>query len=100
MDISIKTEDGRMLVTIIGRVDTTNAVEFQESLRPLMELDNPDIEIDCRALEYTSSQGLRVFLMLQKAVSSKSGTLVLKDMQPQVKEVFDITGFSSIIKIR
>jgi anti-anti-sigma factor len=51
-------------------------------------------------MEYTSSQGLRMFLMLQKSVMARGGSLVLKGMQPQVKEVFDITGFSSIINIQ
>ena len=37
--------------------------------------------------------------MLQKSVGSRKGRLVLKDMQPQVREVFDITGFSNIITI-
>ena len=64
-----------------------------------MEDAHPDIEFDCTDMEYTSSQGLRLFLMLQKTVSSKGGMMVLRNMKPQVKEVFDITGFSNIIKI-
>ena len=50
-------------------------------------------------MTYTSSQGLRIFLMLQKSVNARGGHLVMKNMSPQVKEVFDITGFSNIIKI-
>jgi anti-anti-sigma factor len=50
-------------------------------------------------MDYTSSQGLRLFLMLQKSVGSRKGKLVLKNMKPQVREVFDITGFSNIITI-
>lgn len=61
--------------------------------------ENPDIEFDCTDMEYTSSQGLRMFLMLQKSVNNRKGQLVMKNMKPQVKEVFDITGFSNIIKI-
>ena len=64
-----------------------------------MEGENPDITLDCKDMEYTSSQGLRMFLMLQKSVNARGGKLVMKDMKPQVKEVFDITGFSNIIKI-
>ena len=50
-------------------------------------------------MEYTSSQGLRMFLMLQKNVSAHKAKLVLRNMKPHVKEVFDITGFSHIINI-
>ena len=50
-------------------------------------------------MEYTSSQGLRMFLMLQKNVSARGAKLTLRNMRPHVKEVFDITGFSHIITI-
>lgn len=99
MDVLITKQDAKTLVKLTGRLDTTNAEQFQADITPLMEDPNPDIEFDCTDMEYTSSQGLRLFLMLQKTVSSKGGKLVLKNMKPQVKEVFDITGFSNIITI-
>lgn len=99
MEVTIKKSDEKTLVTLSGRLDTTNADAFQKDIAPLMEDAKPNIEIDCTAMEYTSSQGLRIFLLLQKTVSSKSGSMVMTNMRPQVKEVFDITGFSNIIKI-
>ena len=99
MDVKITKEGEKSLVVLNGRLDTTNADQFQKDITPLMEDANPDIEIDCTDMEYTSSQGLRLFLLLQKTVSSKGGKMVMTNMKPQVKEVFDITGFSNIIKI-
>ena len=100
MDIKIKQEGEKTVATLSGRLDTTNADQFQKDITPLMEDSNPDIEIDCTDMEYTSSQGLRLFLMLQKKVTSCGGSMVMVNMRPQVKDVFDITGFSNIIKIR
>ncbi len=99
MNVTINQEGNKYHVVLDGRIDTTNANQFQQDLTPLMEAANADIEIDCSAMEYTSSQGLRIFLMLQKSVMAHSGKMVLCKLQPQVKEVFDITGFSNIIKI-
>lgn len=99
MDVTINKEGTKTFLILSGRIDTTNADQFQKDIAPLMEDSEPDIEIDCENMDYTSSQGLRIFLMLQKTVSSKSGKMVMKNMKPQVKEVFDITGFSNIIKI-
>ena len=99
MDVNISQENGKTIVVLNGRVDTTSADQFQKDLSPLFTGDAPDIEIDCSGMNYTSSQGLRIFLMLQKSVMSRNGKLVMKKMKPQVKEVFDITGFSNIIKI-
>lgn len=99
MEIHIVTQTEKTLVAISGRIDSASAGQFQQAVEPLHSLAEPNIEIDCSQLEYTSSQGLRIFLMLQKKVQSNKGTLVLKNMQPKVKEVFDITGFSNIITI-
>lgn len=99
MDIKINKEGDKILVVIDGRIDTTTVEQFQKAANALMEEEHPDIDIDCTALSYTSSQGLRTFLMLQKSVMKHGGKLVLRNMNPQVKEVFDITGFSNIITI-
>lgn len=99
MNIEITRESAKTFVKLSGRLDTTNADQFQKDITPLMEDPKPDFEIDCTDMEYTSSQGLRLFLMLQKTVSSKGGAMVMTNMKPQVKEVFDITGFSNIIRI-
>ena len=100
MNVTISNVEGKTLVKLEGRLDTSNAAQFQEDIAPLMTGDSPDIELDCTDMEYTSSQGLRMFLMLQKSVTMRKGTMVMTKMKPQVKEVFDITGFSSIIKIQ
>ena len=99
MEVNIENKGNKTFVVLNGRLDTTTADKFMQDISSLMQGDNPDIEIDCAGLEYTSSQGLRMFLVLQKSVTSRKGNLVLKNMKPNVKEVFDITGFSNIIKI-
>lgn len=99
MDVIINQEKSQTLVTLKGRLDTTNANQFQVDIEPLMQPDKLDIKIDCTDMEYTSSQGLRMFLMLQKSVNQRGGKMVLTNMRSQVKEVFDITGFSNIINI-
>lgn len=99
MIVTIKEQDGKTMVILDGRIDSTNANQFQDDLAPLMEGEQPDIDIDCTKMTYTSSQGLRVFLLLQKSVVSRDGKMVLRNMHPRVKEVFDITGFSNIITI-
>ena len=99
MDIIINKLEQKTYVVLDGRVDSTNADQFQKDVAPLMEGANLDIDIDCTNMTYTSSQGLRVFLLLQKSLMSRNGKMVLRNMNPRVKEVFDITGFSNIITI-
>lgn len=99
MEVIINKQSEKTLVELNGRIDTTNADQFQLDVTPLMEGDKPDIDIDCAGMTYTSSQGLRTFLLLQKSVNARGGKMVLRNMNPMVKEVFDITGFSNIITI-
>lgn len=99
MEVTITQQDSKYFVIISGRLDTTTADKFQQDIAPLMQGDKPDIDIDCGGMSYTSSQGLRIFLSLQKSVTARGGKMVMRNMNPQVKEVFDITGFSNIITI-
>ena len=99
MNVTINEEGAKALVKRDGRLDTTNADQFMKDITPLMNGSHQEIEMDCSDMEYTSSQGLRMFLMLQKSVSARGAKLVLRNMKPHVKEVFDITGFSHIINI-
>ena len=99
MNVTLKNQDNKTIVTLDGRLDTTNADKVQSDIQPLMQGQNPDIDIDCSGMTYTSSQGLRLFLLLQKSVMARGGKMVMRNMNPMVKEVFDITGFSNIITI-
>lgn len=100
MNVKVEKIDNKQIAILLGRIDTSTAEQVQNALLPLTEMENPEIEIDCTNLDYTSSQGLRIFLQMQKTVSLKKGHLVLTNMQPNVREVFDISGFSKIIEIR
>ena len=57
-----------------------------------------DLVFDLANLTYISSAGLRVLLSAQKAMNKK-GTMVLRNVKPEIMEIFEITGFSSILTI-
>lgn len=100
MDLKINTSnDGKTIALVEGRLDTTNSEEFEKKMAPLMTGANPDIVMDCADFAYISSSGLRLFLTLQKSVMARAGKLVIKNMKPEIKEVFDMTGFSKIFTI-
>ena len=100
MDLTITiTDSGKTLAEVTGRLDTTNSDEFEKKMAPLLQGGNPDIELDCSGLVYISSSGLRLFLTLQKSVNARGGKLVIKNMSDQIKEIFNMTGFSRIMTI-
>ena len=100
MDLKIfSPENGKTLVKLEGRLDTTNSEEFEKKMATLMVGANPDIEIDCTDFVYISSSGLRLILTLLKSVNARGGKLTISHLSPQIREVFDMTGFSRIIPI-
>ena len=50
-------------------------------------------------MDYISSAGLRVFLSAHKNIAMKGGEFSIRNLSPQVKSVFDMTGFSKILNI-
>lgn len=93
-----KTADGSSLtVTLEGRLDTTTSPELEGELKPALD-GITELIFDIRDLQYISSAGLRVLLSAQK-IMNKQGSMVVKNSSEEVKEIFDVTGFSDILTI-
>lgn len=57
------------------------------------------VVVDCAGMSYICSSGLRIFLSLNKDITSKGGKLIIRNLEPLVKGVFDMSGFSQIFNI-
>jgi len=99
MNVQIEVSPDYTLVCVEGRVDTTNAGEFEKSMMQVIEGGSTKIILDCSGLNYISSSGLRIFLIVQKKMTAMKGQLILCSLQPSIKEIFDISGFSSIFVV-
>lgn len=86
-----------MTIALSGRLDTTTAPELESELKGSLDGVTALI-MDFRELEYISSAGLRVLLSSQKTMN-KQGSMVIKNASDEVKEIFDVTGFSEILTI-
>lgn len=99
MELKISKTNLFTVISITGRIDTTNFNEFEKQISAVIDNNNSNIILDCEGLNYISSSGLRVFLIAQKRLMACNGKLHLCNMQPTIKEIFDISGFSTIFKI-
>lgn len=97
MQITNERNANSLTVFISGRVDTATAPELERFIE-----DNTDgvteLILDLKDMEYTSSAGLRVFLKAQKLMNVQ-GSMKVKNVQSDVMEIFEITGFSDILTI-
>ena len=82
-----------------GRLDTSTSRAFEEKIHEVLSTGERKFVVDLRELEYVSSAGLRVLLMLARRLQSKGGELVLCSPTESVQEVLDISGFTRIFNI-
>ena len=95
MEIKKISDGSALTVQLIGRLDAVTALQFDKNLK----LDGiSDLTIDLAELEYISSAGLRILLKTQKRMD-KQGAMRIKNIRENVREVFDMTGFSDFLTI-
>lgn len=98
MNISKTQNDGKTVFSLSGRLDTTTAPELQAVLIP--EFDSAkEVELDFKDLVYLSSAGLRVLIMGEKTAKAKKAEMCISHVSPDIMEIFDMTGFTSILNI-
>jgi anti-anti-sigma factor len=96
MEILEETNESALVLTPQGRLDSRTAPLLQEHL--LSRIDcSPAVLIDCARIDYVSSAGLRVFLMGAKRCKQSDRGFAICGLQDAVKEVFEISGFLSIL---
>lgn len=88
-----------LILHIDGRVDTSNSAIFEAEIESHFSSGEKNFIFDCSGLNYISSSGLRVFLVAQKKAILAQGKLHLCCMQPSIREIFVISGFSTIFRI-
>jgi anti-anti-sigma factor len=99
MEIVRRKAKGGVVVGIRGRLDAGSSPELEKEIEALMAGGENRLILDLCELKYISSAGLRVILAGTKKLKAKKGTLSVASLQNMVKEVFEVSGFSSIIPI-
>lgn len=97
MEITKNKNDNTLEISVSGRLDTVTAPDLEGELNSSLD-SVTELVLDFSKLEYISSAGLRVLLGAQKKMNA-CGKMVVKNVNDDIKEVFDITGFSDILTI-
>lgn len=100
MNLEIKETDGILTGVLSGYIDTATSEQVGQEMEPLLKQANRAIEIDCSKLEYISSSGLRLLLSLRKQVAVDGGSLVIRNINDEIRKVFTLTGFFKLFDIR
>lgn len=79
------------LVTLAGTLDGTTAPELEKALAPLLDSVH-HLVFDLAGLKFVSSAGIRVLLVARKQLKAQDGSFAMKNLQPQIRKVFEILG--------
>ena len=84
-------------IALDGRLDTTTAPQLEAEISGGLA-NVKKLTIDMEKLVYVSSAGLRVLLKAQK-IMNKQGSMVIKNVSDEIKEIFEVTGFDELLTI-
>ena len=98
METKIEELDERIIVNMIGSLDTAAAIEAEQTLKPITEGEGKDIVFECKELEYIASSGLRILLDVLKKTKTKGKKVTLRNVNDDIQNVFKITGFINLFE--
>lgn len=98
MNITEEQSNGVAVLKPAGRIDSATAGEFEKCLVAAVGAGNR-VVVDMVQLGYISSAGLRALLVAAKKARPAGGRIALAAMSPPIREVFDLSGFSSLFEI-
>ena len=99
MDITTREERGVTVVAVTGNLDSNTSPQAQQALEGILAGGARKMVVDFTALDYISSAGLRVLLGTAKRLDGAGGALRLFGLNQTVREVFEISGFSTILGV-
>ena len=97
MDISEDRRADAVILALSGKLDATTAKTFEDRILGVINSGAQRLVVDLSQLVYVSSSGLRVFLLAAKRLQATDGKIVLCALKDQIRQVFDLAGFSSFL---
>ena len=99
MDVSIEQVDATTVVRFNGDLDTNTSQGALEKLNALIDEGNTRLLVSLRKVGFVSSAGLRILLATAKRLTGADSSLKISDLNETVHEVFEISGFITILSV-
>jgi anti-anti-sigma factor len=99
MNISTEQIERTTVVRMSGNLDTNTSPGAQEKLDALIGEGNTDLLVNLRHVGFVSSAGLRILLATAKRLNGSEGSLKISNLNDTVNEVFEISGFITILSV-
>ena len=98
MEVNIKTDGNIVIISIEGSIDSKTAGDLQSKIMEKVSETN-NVLLDLTKVDYVSSAGLRVLLMIYRQIKSKNGKVILVGVSEEIRDVMSMTGFINFFEI-
>lgn len=86
-------------IKTLKKIDAVSAPKLDAQLKGLLASGEDEIFVDMEETTYISSVGLRAFASAQKKMNKIGGAMILRNVQPCIREIFEVTGFGGVLTI-
>ena len=98
MTIERITENGSVTLVVIGELTVLTVGQLGTEVQTAIT-ETDCLILDFKDVEYVASAGLRLLLEAKNLLDNKNGKLIIRNSSEAVLQVFDITGFSTILDL-
>ena len=88
-----------LVISLVGRIDANSAKELEQQSLGWIEGGEKKLVLDFTSVDFISSAGLRVILLIAKKLEPAEGKVKLCGLNATLKDVFEISGFSKLFVI-
>jgi anti-sigma B factor antagonist len=99
MEISVTESGDVRVLSFQGNLDTNTSPQAESEINSLIDAGAQKLLVNFEKLDYISSAGLRILLATAKKLKASAGDLKICGLNETVQEVFDISGFSTILSV-
>jgi anti-anti-sigma factor len=99
LDITLNKSGHLVIVSVGGRLDTLSAPGFEKKMQEWIVQGETRFVVDFGNLDYISSAGLRSLMVVAKDARARGGELICCALKGVVKQVFDVSGFSTLLPV-
>ena len=99
MAISTERDGSVLTIRAQGRIDGSNAADFLASVEGVIDRNDTGVILDFGDLNYISSAGLRIILLIAKDLRQRSVKFAVCSLSRSVEQIFMISGFDQIIDL-
>ena len=99
MLLSMEVVAGVGVIRLQGDLDVISAPQLMSAVDDLLDDGARDLVVDCRAVDFVDSCGLRVFLHAHRRAHEQCGIVTVRRPTPFMDHLLQITGLDAVLQI-